>query len=189
LASMEGSSRWAIETEGLHKSYKYVKALGGIDLRVERGTVLGLLGPNGAGKTTAVRILTTLLPPSAGSARVDGLDVVTQASQLRSRIGLAGQYAAVDENLTGRENLVMFGRLYQLPKDEAQRRSGELLGTDGAKIEVERRSVTFDADPDDWSDFVARSLEPFVQDDGDGLREELRGLEPRQDYVVAVVRL
>jgi ABC-2 type transport system ATP-binding protein len=124
---MEGSSRWAIETEGLHKSYKDVKALCGIDLRVERGTVLGLLGPNGAGKTTAVRILTTLLPPSAGSARVDGLDVVTQATELRSRIGLAGQYAAVDENLTGFENLEMVGLLYHLGRRRARERARELL--------------------------------------------------------------
>ncbi|MGH2985802.1 MAG: ATP-binding cassette domain-containing protein [Solirubrobacterales bacterium] len=124
---MEGAGRWAIETEGLHKSYKDVKALCGIDLRVERGTVLGLLGPNGAGKTTAVRILTTLLPPSAGSARVDGLDVVSEATELRSRIGLAGQYAAVDENLTGFENLEMVGLLYHLGRRRARERATELL--------------------------------------------------------------
>jgi ABC-2 type transport system ATP-binding protein len=124
---MEGSARWAIETEGLHKSYKDVKALCGIDLRVERGTVLGLLGPNGAGKTTAVRILTTLLPPSAGSARVDGLDVVSEATELRSRIGLAGQYAAVDENLTGFENLEMVGLLYHLGRQRSRERARELL--------------------------------------------------------------
>jgi ABC-2 type transport system ATP-binding protein len=89
--------------------------------------VLGLLGPNGAGKTTAVRILTTLLPPDDGSARVAGFDVVDDASELRAHIGLAGQYAAVDENLTGAENLVMVGRLYHLPKGEPQRRATELL--------------------------------------------------------------
>jgi ABC-2 type transport system ATP-binding protein len=117
----------AIETEGLRKSYGDVLALAGIDLSAPPGTVLGLLGPNGAGKTTAVRILTTLLPPDGGSARVAGLDVVREAAQLRSRIGLAGQYAAVDENLTGAENLEMVGRLYHLPKGEPRARSAELL--------------------------------------------------------------
>ena len=91
------------------------------------GTVLGLLGPNGAGKTTAVRILTTLLPPDGGSARVAGLDVTREASRLRSKIGLAGQYAAVDENLTGAENLEMVGRLYHLPRGEPRARAAELL--------------------------------------------------------------
>ncbi len=117
----------AILAEGLEKSYGKTKALARIDLHVERGTVLGLLGPNGAGKTTAVRILTTLLKPDAGRAEVDGLDVVRQADELRSRIGLTGQYAAVDEYLTGRENLEMVGRLYHLPKKVARGRAGELL--------------------------------------------------------------
>jgi ABC-2 type transport system ATP-binding protein len=117
----------AIEAEGLRKSYGEVVALDGVDLRVPAGTVLGLLGPNGAGKTTAVRILTTLLPLDGGSARVAGLDVARQAPQLRSRIGLAGQYAAVDENLTGAENLEMVGRLYHLPKGEPRIRAAELL--------------------------------------------------------------
>jgi ABC-2 type transport system ATP-binding protein len=117
----------AIETRGLRKSYGDVRALCGVDLEVARGTVYGLLGPNGAGKTTAVRILTTLLPPSGGSARVDGLDVVEDAAELRGRIGLAGQYAAVDENLTGAENLEMVGLLYHRPRREARRRAIELL--------------------------------------------------------------
>jgi len=117
----------AIETEGLRKSYGDVQALCGVDLSVAPGTVYGLLGPNGAGKTTAVRILTTLLPPSGGTARVDGLDVVDDAAELRSRIGLAGQYAAVDENLTGFENLEMVGRLYHRPRAEARERAGELI--------------------------------------------------------------
>jgi ABC-2 type transport system ATP-binding protein len=122
---MEGSA--AIEVSGLRKSYGDVQALCGVDFRAEPGTILGLLGPNGAGKTTAVRILTTLLPPDAGTARVAGLDVVADAAELRSRIGLAGQYAAVDENLTGRENLVMVGRLYHLGRAEARRRADQLL--------------------------------------------------------------
>ncbi len=117
----------AIETEGLCKSYGDVEALCGVDLEVEAGTVFGLLGPNGAGKTTAVRILTTLLPPSSGSARVDGLDVVDDADELRGHIGLAGQYAAVDENLSGFENLEMVGRLYHRPRNEARERGKELL--------------------------------------------------------------
>jgi ABC-2 type transport system ATP-binding protein len=121
------STEVAIETEGLRKSYGDVCALDGVDLHVPAGTVLGLLGPNGAGKTTAVRILTTLLPPDGGSARVAGLDVEREAAQLRTKIGLAGQYAAVDENLTGAENLEMVGRLYHLPKGEPRARAAELL--------------------------------------------------------------
>jgi ABC-2 type transport system ATP-binding protein len=117
----------AIEAHDLRKSFKDVHALDGIDLEVPRGTVLGLLGPNGAGKTTAVRILTTLLTPDAGSARVAGLDVVRDASALRSQIGLAGQYAAVDENLTGHENLEMVGRLYHMGRRAAKERASELL--------------------------------------------------------------
>jgi ABC-2 type transport system ATP-binding protein len=117
----------AIEVHDLRKSYGDVQALCGIDLAVPAGTVLGLLGPNGAGKTTAVRILTTLLPPDGGTARVAGLDVVRDAGRLRAQIGLAGQYAAVDENLTGRENLEMVGRLYHLGRRPSLERADELL--------------------------------------------------------------
>jgi ABC-2 type transport system ATP-binding protein len=117
----------AVETARLHKSYGKVQALRGVDLRVEAGSVFGLLGPNGAGKTTAVRILTTLLLPDEGSARVAGFDVVRDAKKVRERIGLAGQYAAVDENLTGFENLEMVGRLYHLPRAQARERARELL--------------------------------------------------------------
>jgi ABC-2 type transport system ATP-binding protein len=117
----------AISAEGLEKSYGKVRALRGVDLHAAQGSVLGLLGPNGAGKTTAVRILTTLLEADGGTARVAGLDVRTQAKELRSRIGLAGQYAAVDENLTGYENLDMVGRLYHLGKATSRERANELL--------------------------------------------------------------
>ena len=117
----------AIEAQGLRKQYKEVEALAGVDLAVPRGTVLGVLGPNGAGKTTAVRILTTLLPPTSGTARVMGLDVVEQADELRATIGLAGQYAAVDENLTGFENLEMVGRLYHLGRTQSRQRATDLL--------------------------------------------------------------
>ena len=117
----------AIRATGLRKSFGDVVALDGVDLEVAPGTVLGLLGPNGAGKTTAVRVLTTLLRPDAGEASVCGLDVVADAGELRSRIGLAGQYAAVDENLTGLENLVMVGRLYGMSRRDAKARGGELL--------------------------------------------------------------
>jgi ABC-2 type transport system ATP-binding protein len=117
----------AVSVSGLVKSYGDVQALAGVDLEVAQGTVLGLLGPNGAGKTTIIRILTTLLKPDAGSARVTGLDVVHDAARLRERIGLAGQYAAVDENLTGLENLTMVGRLYGASRAAAKRRGRELL--------------------------------------------------------------
>jgi len=120
-------ARAAISVRGLRKSYGSVHALAGVDLDVERGTVLGLLGPNGAGKTTLVRLLTTLLAPDAGTARVLGFDIVEQAAQLREQIGLAGQYAAIDENLTGLENLTMVGRLYGAQRASAKARGRELL--------------------------------------------------------------
>ena len=119
----------AVETARLHKRYGEVEALRGVDLLVETGSVFGLLGPNGAGKTTAVRILTTLLEPDDGSARVAGFDVVRQAAQVRRHIGLAGQYAAVDENLTGFENLQMVGRLYHLGRGHSRDRARELLAS------------------------------------------------------------
>ena len=117
----------AIVVEGLEKSYGSVRALCGVDFEVETGTVFGLLGPNGAGKTTAVRILTTLLEPDGGTATVAGLDAVRDAAKLRTKIGLAGQYAAVDENLTGFENLEMVGRLYHIGGAAARERADELL--------------------------------------------------------------
>lgn len=116
-----------VEARGLVKRYKDVVALAGLDLDVPEGTVLGLLGPNGAGKTTAVSILTTLLTPDEGSAMVAGADVVREPEKVRERIGLSGQYAAVDEALTGYENLDMIGRLYRLGRKRSRQRARELL--------------------------------------------------------------
>ena len=117
----------AIEAIGLEKSYGPTRALSGLDLVVEEGTILGVLGPNGAGKTTAVRVLTTLLRPDRGTARVAGYDVVSEATQVRRSIGLAGQSAALDESLTGSGNLVMIGQLCRFPRRRAQQRAEELL--------------------------------------------------------------
>lgn len=117
----------AIVAEGLVKQYGDVRALDGLDLRVPEGTVLGLLGPNGAGKTTCVRILTTLLRPDSGTAWVNGIDVLAHPDKVRRTVGVSGQYAAVDEYLTGMENLEMVGRLYHLGKKKARARADELL--------------------------------------------------------------
>src|ERR671922_1035910 len=117
----------AIRVEGLTKRFGAVTALDGIDLQVPARTVFGLLGPNGAGKTTAIRVLSTILEPDAGRAEVLGLDVVREAKEVRRRIGLAGQYATVDPNLTGRENLRLIGWLVHLPRQESARRTDALL--------------------------------------------------------------
>ncbi|MDT4990050.1 MAG: oleandomycin transport system ATP-binding protein [Micromonosporaceae bacterium] len=131
---------YAIQAEGLVKRFGKTTALAGVDLAVRSGTVLGLLGPNGAGKTTAVRVLATLLRPDAGRASVGGFDVVRDANRVRSLIGLTGQYAAVDEDLTGYENLVLIARLLELPRPDARRRATELLDRFDL-AEAARRSV------------------------------------------------
>jgi ABC-2 type transport system ATP-binding protein len=116
-----------VEAIGLEKSFGSTKALCGLDLEVERGAVLGVLGPNGAGKTTAVRVMTTLLQPDGGRAFIDGIDVVAEPHRVRARIGLTGQYAAVDERLTGRENIDLMGRFFRLTTRRSRERAAELL--------------------------------------------------------------
>lgn len=134
---------FAVQAVGLKKSYGETHALKGVDISVRTGTVLGLLGPNGAGKTTAVRILTTLLKPDAGEAIVAGVDVLRNPEAARRVIGLSGQYAAVDEILTGRENLLMFGQLYRLPKKIAAARADELLAQFGLSDAGDRMLKTY----------------------------------------------
>ena len=119
-------TRTMIEARGLHKSFGETHALAGLDLDAEKGTILSVLGPNGAGKTTAVRILTTLTRPDSGSAHVAGIDVLAEPKRAREQIGVAGQYASLDEILTGRENLGMIGRLYRIAPDAVARRASEL---------------------------------------------------------------
>ena len=165
-----------IRTEQLVKRFGTVEALKGVDLEVEKGTVFGLLGPNGAGKTTAVRILATLLLPDGGRAEVDGLDVVRDAEELRFRIGLAGQSAAVDENLTGLENLELVGRLYGLPRDEAKRRSKEILERFGLAEAADRTAKTYSGGMRRRLD-VAASL--VGRPDVLFLDEPTTGLDPR----------
>ncbi len=117
----------AVDARGLMKRFGDTVALNGVDLQVPRGAIYGLLGPNGAGKTTAVRVLTTLLRPDGGQATIDGIDVVDDPHGVRERIGLTGQYAAVEERLTGRENMEFVGRLFHLPRSEVRSRASELL--------------------------------------------------------------
>jgi ABC-2 type transport system ATP-binding protein len=136
-------TEFAVVTEGLRKRYGETRALDGFDLTLPEGAVCGLLGPNGAGKTTAVRILSTLLRPDGGRAEVAGFDVVRQAAEVRYRIGLAGQQAAVDEILTGRQNLAMFGRLYHLDARAAGRRADELVERFGLAEAADKQAKHF----------------------------------------------
>ena len=181
----------AIRATGLEKSFGDVRALAGVDLAAPVGSVLGLLGPNGAGKTTAVRILTTLLPPDGGRAEVAGLDVVRDATSLRSRIGLAGQYAAVDENLTGRENLAMVGRLYHMGAAKAKARADELLEQFSLTDAADRLSKTYSGGMrrrlDLAAALVARPPVIFLDEPTTGLdlRSRLQLWETIEDRVAA----
>jgi len=166
----------AILVEGLTKSFGDVHALRGIDLSVPRGTVLGVLGPNGAGKTTAVRILTTLLQPDGGRALVEGRDVCREAAAVRRSIGLAGQSAAIQEELTGRENLEMIGRLYHLRKTDARSRAVELLGQFDLADAADRAAKTYSGGMQRRLDLAASLVgRPQVL----FLDEPTTGLDPR----------
>ena len=170
------SSGPAILVEGLTKSFGEVRALRGIDLAVPRGTVLGLLGPNGAGKTTAVRILTTLLRPDGGRALVEGYDVVRQAAAVRRSIGLSGQSAAIQEELTGRENLEIVGRLYHLSWPEARSRAAELLEQFDLADAADRTAKTYSGGMQRRLDLAASLVgDPKVL----FLDEPTTGLDPR----------
>ncbi|HUZ43388.1 MAG TPA: ATP-binding cassette domain-containing protein [Acidimicrobiales bacterium] len=169
----------AIEAEALVMRYKGgVLALNGVDLAVEEGTVFGLLGPNGAGKTTAVRIFTTTLKPDSGWARVLGLDVVEHAEEVRASIGLAGQFAAVDENLTGYENLRLIGQLNQLGRRRSVVRSRELLGRFGLEEAADRPAKTFSGGQrrrlDVAASLVARPSVLFLDEPTTGLDPQSR---------------
>jgi ABC-2 type transport system ATP-binding protein len=166
----------AILVEGLTKSFGEVRALRGIDLSVPRGTVLGVLGPNGAGKTTMVRILTTLLLPDGGRAMVEGHDVVRDAAAVRRSIGLAGQSAAIQEELTGRENLEIIGRLYHLSKPRARSRAAELLEQFGLADAADRAAKTYSGGMQRRLDLAASLVgQPRVL----FLDEPTTGLDPR----------
>jgi len=172
----EFSSDAAIWVEGLKKSFGDVHALRGIDLAVPRGTVLGVLGPNGAGKTTAVRILTTLLQPDGGRALVEGRDVVREAPAVRRLIGLSGQSAAIQEELTGRENLEIIGRLYHLSKPRARTRAVELLERFDLMDAANRTAKTYSGGMQRRLDLAASLVgDPQVL----FLDEPTTGLDPR----------
>jgi ABC-2 type transport system ATP-binding protein len=180
-SSLKEQTMGAIEVQGLTKNFGDLRALDSIDLDIEEGTVYGLLGPNGAGKTTAVRILTTLLKPDSGRAMVAGFDVVTQAEELRHAIGLAGQYAAVDEILTGFENLEMVARLYGFTRRESRRRANELL----ERFELDEAG---DRQVKTYSGGMRRRLDLAASLVGDPrvlfLDEPTTGLDPRSRFAL-----
>jgi ABC-2 type transport system ATP-binding protein len=176
MSHVNGDRSPAIWVEGLTKSFGEVRALRGIDLSVPRGTVLSVLGPNGAGKTTAVRILTTLLRPDGGRAMVDGHDVVREAAAVRRSIGLAGQSAAIQDELTGRENLEIIGRLYHLARPDARGRATELLAQFGLDDAADRPAKTYSGGMQRRLDLAASLVgRPQVL----FLDEPTTGLDPR----------
>jgi ABC-2 type transport system ATP-binding protein len=177
----------AIETEGLVKTFGETRAVDGIDLAVRTGTVYGVLGPNGAGKTTTIRMLATLLRPTAGTARVLGHDVVAEANVVRGLVGLTGQFASVDEELSGRENLVLVGRLLGLGKPTAAERADELLHAFGLSEAGERLVSEYSGGMRRRLDIAASIV---VSPDLLFLDEPTTGLDPRsRNQVWEIVRI
>jgi daunorubicin resistance ABC transporter ATP-binding subunit len=165
-----------VEARGVYKSFKEVEALRGVDLGVDEGEILGVLGPNGAGKTTTINILTTLMRPDAGEVRVAGIDVLSDPAEVRPLIGLTGQFAALDANLTARENLVLFGRLFKLGAREAMRRADELLEEFSLADAADRRTLTYSGGMRRRLDLAASMIgRPRVL----FLDEPTTGLDPR----------
>jgi ABC-type multidrug transport system ATPase subunit len=184
--SMLSSSAPAARVEGVVKRFGATVALAGVDLEVPEGSVFGLLGPNGAGKTTLVRILATLLRPDAGRAAVLGHDVVREPARVRELLGLTGQFAAVDEILTGRENLEMFGRLFKLSREEARRRADELLERFELADAADRPARTYSGGMRRRLDLASSLLtRPRIL----FLDEPTTGLDPRsRNQIWAIVR-
>src|SRR5437588_6538648 len=180
------STNQAVRVTGLVKRFGATRALAGVDLEVTQGTVFGLLGPNGAGKTTLVRVLATLLHPDAGRAEVFGRDVVSEADAVRELLGLTGQFAAVDEILTGRENLLMFGRLFGLPRHEARRRAAALLQRFDLADAADRPARTYSGGMRRRLDLASSLLtRPRIL----FLDEPTTGLDPRsRNEIWAIVR-
>ncbi|HEX6417003.1 MAG TPA: ATP-binding cassette domain-containing protein [Acidimicrobiales bacterium] len=184
---MQQDTALAIETEGLAKSFGGTRAVDGIDLAVRAGTVYGVLGPNGAGKTTTIRMLATLIPPDRGRARVLGHDVVADADAVRSRVSLTGQFASVDEELNGRENLVLLGRLLGFRRRAAEERAAELLGAFGLADAAGRQVSTYSGGMRRRLDIAASIV---VTPDLLFLDEPTTGLDPRsRNQVWDIVRV
>ena len=176
VSAVSAGAELAIEASGLVKAFGATRAVDGVDLTVRPGMVYGLLGPNGAGKTTTIRMLATLLKPDAGSARVFGHDVVREADAVRSRVGLTGQYASVDEDLTGFENLVLLARLLGYPRSQARVRAGELLAAFGLSDAADRQVKKYSGGMRRRVDIAASIV---VTPDLMFLDEPTSGLDPR----------